>query len=428
VKADLAEVLLGFLDAHRQEMLDFACRLIATPSPNPPGDERAVTEVILEEMEALGLEGAEVWARTPERPNLIYRLAGKRGAPCLILNGHTDTKPVGEQDRALWRTDPLRPTFVDGYIYGLGSADMKGAVAAMVYATAALHSLPEALAGDLLLVLVANEEGPGEYGANWLVKAHPLQADFCLVGEPCGIHRDFDHLPICARSTVLFKAKVYGTQMHSSVSDRFHAVNASVKMAWVLWRMAKDLRLNFPPHPLYPQGPTVNLGDFVRGGVTYGVCPGYAEFGSDVRIHPGMTRAGVKRDLEAFIAQLRAEDPELQVELEFLGEDRGEGWEVLQGDEPFVHILKGAAEQVLGRPVPLGGYPAFTDAYWFHTHAGIPSIPAFGPGLLPLAHGPNEHVSAKAIVEASKIYALAAAEYLTGSDETEKGGSRAAST
>ena len=415
MRADVAETLLAFRSAHRQQMLDFACRLIATPSPNPPGDEQAVTAVILEEMRALGLEGAEVWACASERPNLLYRLSGRSGSPCLILNGHTDTKPVGEQERALWKTDPLQPTLVDGRIYGLGAADMKGGLAAMVYAIAALRSLPEALAGDLFLILVADEEGPGEWGANWLVKTHPLRADFCLVGEPCGIHRDFDHLPICARRTVLFKTKVHGTPMHSSISDRFPAVNATVKMAWVLWRMAKDLRLTFPPHPLYPQGPTVNLGDFVHGGVAYGVYPGYAEFGSDIRIHPGMTQGGVKRDLEAFLARLQAEDPDLRVELEFLGEDEGE-WKVLQGNEPFVRILQRATQRVLGRPVPLGGYPAFTDAYWFHTHAGIPSIPAFGPGLLPAAHRPNEFVSVDSIVEASKIYALAAAEYLAGSE------------
>ncbi|MGQ9584261.1 MAG: M20 family metallopeptidase [Anaerolineae bacterium] len=413
---DRTSLMLNFLEDRRQEMLDFACRLVATPSPNPPGDERAVTQVILEEMKALGLGGAEVLARAPERPNVIYRLAGRSGSPRLILSGHTDTKPVGEHDRSLWKTDPFQPTLADGKIYGLGATDMKGAIAAMVYATAALRALPVPLEGDLLLILVANEEGQGEYGTNWLVKNHRPRADFCLVGEPCGIHEDFDNLPICARSTVLFKTKVYGTQMHSSMSDRFPSVNASVKMAWVLWRMARDLRLDFEPHPLYPKGPTINLGDFVHGGVDYGVCPGYAEFGSDVRIHPGMTRVGVKRDLEAFIARLRAEDPELEVELEFLGEDRQEGWRVLRGDEPFVCILQRAAEQVLGRRLPLGGFPAFTDAYWFHTHAGIPSIPAFGPGLLPLAHGPNEYVSAEAVVEASKIYALAAAEYLAGDE------------
>jgi acetylornithine deacetylase/succinyl-diaminopimelate desuccinylase-like protein len=411
-KADKAEAVLDYLEARREEMIDFACQLIATPSINPPGDEREVTKVILAKMEELDLEGAEVLAKTPERPNIIYRQRGKRGSPRLILNGHTDTKPVGEEDRKLWKTDPLKPTIVDGKIYGLGATDMKGGIAAMVYAAAALHFLPDSLEGDLLLILVANEEAPGEFGANWLVKRHDIQADFCLVADTGGMKADFDILPLCARNTVLFKTKVYGTQMHSSISDQFPSVNASVKMAWVLWRMARDLKLHYESHPYYPKGPTVNLGDFVKGGIYYGVYPGYAEFGSDIRIHPGMTREGVKRDLEDFIAGLRREDPELKVELEIEGEDREQAWKWLQGDEPFVGILQEASERVLGRRLRLGGFPAFTDAYWFHTHAGIPSIPAFGPGLLPLAHGPNEYVSIEAIMQASKIYALAALKYL----------------
>ena len=412
-QTDKAKAALWYLEARQEEMIDFASQLITIPSMNPPGDEGAVTGVILAKMNELGLEGAEVLARAPERPNIIYRQRGKIGSPRLILNGHTDTKPVTEDARKLWQTDPLRPTIIDGKLYGLGATDMKGGIAAMVYTAAALNSLDDPLEGDLLLILVANEEAPGEYGANWLVKNHNIQADFCLVAESCGMRQEFESLPVCARNTVLFKAKVYGTQMHSSVSDQFPSVNASVKMAWVLWRMARDLELTYEPHPYYPEGPTINLGDFVKGGIHYGVYPGYAEFGSDIRIHPGMKRGAVKRELEDFIDSLRQEDPDLRVELQFGGEDRPEDWRWLQGDEPFVRMLQEASQQILGRRPPLGGFPAFTDAYWFHTHAGIPSIPAFGPGLLPLAHGPNECVSIESIIQASKIYALAALKYLS---------------
>lgn len=411
-RQECAEAVLRYLQDREEQIVDFACQLVAAPSPNPPGDERAVTAAILSKMAELGLKGAEVVARAPERPNIVYRQSGRTGSPRLILNGHTDTKPVGEEDRKLWQTDPLEPTIVDGKLYGLGATDMKGAVAAMVYAAAALNTLPEAPAGDLLLIFTANEEAPGEFGANWLVKNYDIQADFCLVGDTSGIHEDFDFLHVCARNTLLFKVKVYGTQMHSSMSDQFPAVNASVKMGWILWRMAQDLKLRYEPHPYYPKGPTINLGDLVSGGVAYGTYPGYAEFGSDIRFHPGMTREGVIQDLEDFMAQLRREDPDLQVELEVLGGTRPEEWKWLQGDEPFVNILQTASERVLGRRPPLGGFPAFTDSYWFHSYAGIPSIPSFGPGLLPLAHGPNEYVSTEAVVQGSKIYALAALEYL----------------
>ena len=141
-REDRARAALSYLEDRRQEIVDFTCQLVATSSQNPPGDERAVTDVILARMKELGLEGAEIAARQPERPNIVYRQRGRVGSPCLLLNGHTDTKPVGEADRKLWKTDPLSPTLVEGRLYGLGSTDMKGGLAAMVYSAAALRALP----------------------------------------------------------------------------------------------------------------------------------------------------------------------------------------------------------------------------------------------------------------------------------------------
>lgn len=409
-----ATAVLSYLESRKGELVEFAGRLVATPSMNPPGNEYDVVQVILQQMQALGLEGTRVAGAAPERPNLIYRQPGTVGYPRLILNGHTDTKPVGREDRKLWKTDPLQPTILDGKLYGLGAADMKGALAAIVYAAAALRALDTPVCGDLLVVLTADEEAGAALGANWLVNHHRLEADFCLVAEPCGLTEDFESITVAGRSIVKFMTKSHGTQMHSSISDIFPSVNASAKMAWVLWRMATDLKLTYDPHPFYPQGPTVNIGNFVSGGVYYGVYPGYAEFGSDIRMIPGMTVESVQTDVETFLARLRHEDPELKVELEIEDSGKQKSWKGLRGDEPFLSILQSASRRVLGRRLPFKGFPAFTDAYWFETHLGIPSIPAFGPGLLPLAHGPNEYVATEAIVQASKMYALAALAYLDG--------------
>src|SRR5262245_13520260 len=114
--------MLSWIDEHREDLLQFAARLVATPSPNLPGDERAVVAVILAEMERLGLAGAEIAAKEPHRPNVIYRRRGERPGPVLMLCGHSDTKPVG--DAREWRTDPLQPVVRDGKLYGLGSTDM----------------------------------------------------------------------------------------------------------------------------------------------------------------------------------------------------------------------------------------------------------------------------------------------------------------
>ena len=82
-------------------------------------------------------------------------------------------------------------------------------------------------------------------------------------------------------------------------------------------------------------------------------------------------------------------------------------------DHPLVHALLLAAEQVLGRRPKLSAFPGGTDASKFQALAGIPTIPSFGPGWLNLAHGPNECVGVEAIVQAAKMYALAARTYLS---------------
>jgi acetylornithine deacetylase len=404
-------MISAWIDQHRTELLTFAAELVATPSPNLPGDERAVVQVILAQMERLGLTGAEIAAKEPNRPNVVFRLPGTRPGRVLMLCGHSDTKPAGDLSR--WQTDPLQPVFRDGKLYGLGATDMKGAVAAMIFATAALKHCNSASAGTLLLVINADEERSMKFGSEFLATDYGLRADVALLGEPSAIDGpEFQYLHLLSRGVSCFKIRVHGTQMHSSLSDRVPSINASLKLAEVLTRMSRDLRLTFTQHALCP-APTVNLGVKVEGGVGYGVYPGVAEFQSDIRTLPGMTLKQLRADLEKCLAALRSDDPELRVELEF--EAPPLDWlppTEVPADHPLVQALLRAAEQVLGRRPTLSAFPGGSDAAKFQGLAGIPTIPSFGPGWLSLAHAPNEYVGIEGIVQAAKMYALAAQDYL----------------
>ena len=400
-------MLEQWIDQNRDDLLALTAKLVATPSPNLPGDERAVVDVILAEFERLGLDGAEIAAKEPHRPNVIFRLTGNQPGPTLMLCGHSDTKPVGDATR--WKTDPMQPVFRDGKLYGLGSTDMKGAVAAMIYATAALKQCDVQLAGELLLVINADEERSMKKGSEYLSTEYGLKADVALLGEPSGIQGpEFEFLHLLSRGISCFKVRVRGTQMHSSLSDRLPSVHANTTLAKVLLHMDQALKLTFDPHPLCA-APTINLGVKIEGGVGYGVVPGTAEFQSDIRTLPGMTQEQLKADLEGCLDELRREDPDLEVELEF------ELWmqpTEVPADHPLVGHLLDAADQVLGFRPKLNAFPGGTDASKFHALAGIPTIPSFGPGWLPLAHGPNECVGVEAIIQAAKIYALAGRTFL----------------
>jgi acetylornithine deacetylase len=204
--------------------------------------------------------------------------------------------------------------------------------------------------------------------------------------------------------------------MHSSLSDRLPSVNASLKLAELMLQMSKEFNVSYTPHPLCPSGVTVNLGVRLSGGVFFGVYPGQAEFGTDIRTLPGMTQDSLIRDLQRFLEARQKEDPSLRVELEMAPPPLD--WLApteVSVDLPIVQALAGASEAVLGFRPPFSLYPAGTDAAKFQLEAGIPTVPAFGAGLISVAHGANEWVGAESIVQACKIYALAADEVLMGS-------------
>ena len=400
-----------FLTPREGEVLEFARELIATPSPNPPGDERAVADLVAGRLAELGVKDVERVGASEERPNLIARIPGTSPGRVLMLSGHLDTKPAGDMEA--WDTDPWDPLLRDGDLIGLGSGDMKAAVAGMTYAAGALADV-RTFPGELIVVFTADEEAGSVMGAKWLAEEGRLVADVAVIGEPCGIMREWEAIHLISRGAALFKVKVSGTQMHSSISDRIKGINATVQMARLIDRMDRELKgyLTLDPHPLCSPGPTVNVGVLAEAGVFYGVYPGKAEFACDLRTIPGMNENQLIADIQRFLDDAMADEPDLAAELV---------WDLMvpateiSPDEPIVAELQRAAKSVLGETPRLDAFPGATDASHFQLTAGIPCVAAFGPGLLPRAHSPNEFMAAAGVAQAALMYGLAAISYLEGS-------------
>jgi acetylornithine deacetylase len=367
------------------------------------GARGAVAALVEAKLRELGVTGVETAGASEERPNLLAHAGGGAGRT-LILCGHLDTKPPG--DLSEWERDPYGAEVEDGELHGVGSGDMKGAVAAMVFALAALEERRLA-DGRVTLVLTADEEAGSRLGSRWLAEGGRLAADAALLGEPCGIVREWEAIDTVSRGAALFKVRVRGTQMHSSISDRLPSVNATVQMARLIDRMDRELlgRLRRPPGA----EPTVNVGVTARAGVFYGVYPGEAEFACDIRTLPGMTREELVADVESLLRDAAADDPDLDAELDF------ELWHPateIDPAHPLVSALREASGIVLGEERPAGVFPGGTDAPHFQLTAGIPTVAAFGPGFLPRAHAPNESAPIEGILQAAELYALAASRYV----------------
>lgn len=412
----IIEQIVTEVDSKKDEIVDFTMALVKQLSETPPGDETKVAELIKKQALLWNLPEPEIWSIKSNRPNLIFTLKGNQGGKVLILNGHIDTKPIGNVSD--WKIiDPYSPAIIDNKLYGRGSTDMKGAVAAIIAAAMVIKRSKISFNGDIILALTADEEGGSAYGARVLIEKG-IKADAMIIAEPSGETEDFDSLGLACKGAVLGKIIVHGTQMHSSLSDKPGCINASVKMAKVMVEFAENLKknLHYKTHPLYPNGPTINPGVILEGGIFYGVIPGIASFGFDLRIIPGMTLEVVKKDIEDFLSSLMKKDKDLHAELvlEKIINNWAPAVEISK-DHPLVLSCLEATSNIIGKEPKLVGAPFGTDGVFF-VKAGIDIqiIPSFGPGFIKLAHGPDEYINLKAITDAAKIFAVASINYLNG--------------
>ena len=388
--------------AERLDVVDLTRELIAARSPNPPGDERAVAAVLQDAFNALGLPAARTIARDPSRPNLLLTVDFGPGGRHLVLSGHMDTKPVGD---AAWRSDPYSAAVQGDRLSGLGSADMKAALAAIVVASGRLATDgPDA--GRLSLLFTADEENGASFGARHVAATTPLDADGVVIGEPGGMEDDFDRLHLVSRGIARLRLVARARQAHSSLSDEHAARNAGVDAARAAVAVADELRIDSPADSLGLEGwrATVNTALAFRGGVGYGVLPGRMVVDTEVRLLPGMSRDDVSS------AFARASDDvagrtgaDLAVEFD----DPPHDWlaaTLAAPDHALVTAAREACAATLGGVPADSVFPGTTDATWFAELSGAPTLPALGPGVLRRAHAADEWVSVCAARRAADLY------------------------
>ena len=206
--------------------------LIRFDTTNPPGDEIACIEFVRAQLEAAGCE-TQVYAQDPARPNLVSRLPGG-GAPPLLLQGHVDVVTTAGQD---WTHPPFEARLEDGYVWGRGALDMKAGVAMLVHAFLRAKRENVQLPGDLVLVVLSDEEAGGNLGARFLVEEHPhLFAGMrYALGEFGGftLHvggKRFYPIQVAEKQICWLKATVRGPGGHGAMVNRGGTVARLAKL------------------------------------------------------------------------------------------------------------------------------------------------------------------------------------------------------
>lgn len=386
----LAERVLAQID--QEETIAFLQALVRVPSVNPPGDVREAIRLVEEKLAAEGF-ATKVVGGTPEKVNLVATLQGQAAGPRLAFNAHVDVVPIGEE--SAWQYPPFGGEIHDGRVYGRGAGDDKASVTAQVMAAIALARSGVPFDGALIVTEVADEEIGGAAGAGYIVQQGHVEADYVIVGE-----QTFGQICVGERGGSPVKVTVFGKTGHAATP--WKGVNAIEGIARVITALREELWpvLAQRTHPFLNQSTaTISM---IEGGVKTNVIPDRCTIHIDRRILPGETPEGVVAEIRAVAKRAIADVPGLRVET-----SAPIGRLAIEADpaSPVSQALQ-AATRYIGKEIVLTGFFAGTDGKHF-APKGWPTL-IMGPGDPATAHTPNEWVGIDEVIEATKLYALAA--------------------
>ncbi len=352
-------------------------QLVRIPSPNPPGDTRAIADFIAEQMRAIGCEVRQpAPARKQPARNTIASLG--RGEPRIMLHAHIDTVPIAKAESQNWSVDPYAAALRDGALYGKGSIDDKAVLASMML-TMMEAAQQDQLNGSLILVAAAEEETGGQLGTKWLADDGHLPAcDFIIVGEQTGNKVATAHKGVL-RATI----QTIGRSVHATNPDR--GINAIVAMSKIIAALDyyhQDLSRLI--HPVVGV-PTCNIG-VIAGGSTANAVPDTCVIRLDRRMIPG-------EEPEAVIAELRTvlESVDLDGATVNLGDIVYSRWYESALNTDYAKTFMDCVRAELNDdPGPIGYLPGSDAKHLMNLARGDMII--FGPGSYEVAHAADEHV------------------------------------
>jgi acetylornithine deacetylase/succinyl-diaminopimelate desuccinylase-like protein len=422
------------------EAVSLLQQLIRIDTSNPPGNESEAQLVLRELLAGAGFE-CGLPAAEPDRPNVVARLRGESPGPVLCLLSHVDTVPADPSD---WTSDPWSGELRDGEVWGRGALDMKSQVAAEVAAAVSLaRSGWRPPAGDLLVVVTADEERGAKLGARWLCEERPdLVRSDLVVNEGGGIAIDFGGrrfytVALGEKGVCRLRVRTHGRAGHASVPRV--GENAVLKMARVLERMHEQPPADPSSEPveflstlidedlsdagndeLAAAVERVRAGDravadylaepmlgvtvapvMIEGGVKENVIPAHCEVLVDCRVPPQLDEDHVRGRVAALLGD---GDWELEMPECIVGNrSRLEG-PLADAIFGWVSELDPGARLV---PTLMAG---FSDSHWFRAQFGA-TVLGFCPSNAmtlaeeaPLVHGADERVAVPDVELAARFF------------------------
>lgn len=337
--------------------------------------------------------------------NCICHVAGGRPGPKVLFDGHMDTVPVPQPE--VWRHDPFGATIEGGRMYGRGTSDMKGALAAMLAAAnwyAADH--PAGFAGDIYVAGVVHEECFEGVAAREVSRA--VRPNYVVIGEATGLN-----LKIGQRGRAEITVETFGVPAHSA--SPHEGVNAVSKMVQVVRRLEQ---LPVPAHPVLGEGILVLTDIRSEPYPAASVLPHYCRATFDRRLLAGETKQSVMRPIAQLLHSMQAEDPQLSARAtyataaapchtgeEICGERFFPAWLIDRDDAGEFAFVQTILErlQTAGFAPAIGNYNFCTNGSHYAGEAGIPTV-GLGPSDETLAHTVDEYIEITQLTGAAECY------------------------
>jgi len=404
---DLVENILA--QVKEEEIVEMARDVINIPSPT--GEELQMAQYMQNALQHLALN--VTWQEVEEgRANVVGRWTGAGSGRNLMFNGHMDTSNTGREDFLTGLGYKPNAVVKDGFLYGLGIYNMKGALVCYVHAVKALQRAGVRLKGDVIIAAVAGEiektqwgEFKGKeyrgygYGTHYLVN-HGILPDMCILGEPTDMHVVLEHfgsmwVRISCAGIYVHTAFCEGREEMNSIR-RMHALMEPI-MEWIAEWERKAAHGG--------KKAIVNLGG-IRGGHPWRASrtPEKTDLFLDVRVPPTIPMNEARRDIQELFRELERKHPEFGLEFETFVSVPGAR---IDENHEMVRAIEANHERIMGKPPDREVVTWCSDASVLSRY-GIETV-NYGPSSGP-RDKQGEKVKIQTLVDITKIYALTAAE------------------
>lgn len=384
----------------REAMVAFLRDVVRIPSYST--QEGEVAERLAVEMQDVGFRDVHI-----DRIGNVVGRIGVGSGPVLLLNGHMDV--VGPGDLSAWQHDPFGAEAEGAWLYGRGTADMKGALAAMVYAAKMLLDSGVTLHGELYLAGVVQEEPCEGLGMRVLIEEEDLIPDYVMLGEATGLQ-----ISRGQRGRMEMKVVSRGRSCHASAPSRGeNAIYTAARLIFGIEMLSSQLA-----HDRFLGSGTLAVTHIENTGGSRNVVPDTCTFYIDRRLTLGETEAKALAEVQSVL--LREEvDAELSVSeytsTSYTGYEAHAkcyypSW-ALDREHPMIRRVSRAVRSELGYRPEIGKWDFSTDGVYTMGVAGIPTV-GFGPGQEKYAHTADERIRLADVERAARGYARVAVEML----------------